>query len=37
MEASLSEKTMMDGCLDTASHIMKEVEKAGRNRGSRTK
>lgn len=28
MDANLSERTMMDGCLDTASHNLKEVEEA---------
>lgn len=34
METNLLEKTMMDCYLNTASHNLKEVEEAGRNRGS---
>lgn len=34
METNLSERTVMDGCLDMASHNLKEVEEAGRNRGT---
>lgn len=34
METNGPERAMMDGCLDTASHNLKEVEEAGRNRRS---
>lgn len=34
METNLSERIVMESCLDTASHNLKEVEKVGRNRGS---